>query len=62
MDAVLETDTVLGDDGTLVGLRRRIDLQTEQLTRHARELGRLRADLERVNDRFDTAESASANA
>lgn len=52
----------LDDDAALTGLQRRIDLQTEQLTAHARELGRLREDLERLNARLEDHETTSASA
>ncbi|WP_173133942.1 hypothetical protein [Kibdelosporangium persicum] len=41
----LETNS---PDDALTGLRTRIDLHTEQLTRHARELSRLGAELDQL--------------
>jgi chromosome segregation ATPase len=48
-DAVAEDETL--DELNL--LRDRIDQQSEELTRHARELSQLRHDLEQLNERLD---------
>ena len=48
-DAIAEDATL--DELTL--LRDRMDQQSEELTRHARELSQLRHDLELLNHRLD---------